>query len=141
MWRSYALGKFSAFTYGLEIRHKTNVRVGDNKVQIINKGGVDVLITLLRETRDVIVKRAIVTALSNIVDCKYLNCIPDLIIYSADNAVEVIDNDALDLLLVLMEKTDDERLLSGVVHTISNIANAGMIILNHHAFYSRIILS
>ena len=30
------------------------------------------LMILLKETRDVIVKRAIVTALSNIVDCKYL---------------------------------------------------------------------
>lgn len=38
-------------------------------MQIINKGGVDVLMALLKDTRDVIVKRAIVTALSNIVDC------------------------------------------------------------------------
>jgi hypothetical protein len=43
----------------------------------------------------------------------------------ADNAIEVIDDEGLDLLLSLMEKTDDERLLSGIVHTISNIANSG----------------
>ena len=46
--------------------------------------------------------------------------------YSADNAIEVIDDDALDQLLSLLEKTDDERLLSGIVHTISSIANSGM---------------
>ena len=40
--------------------------------------------------------------------------------------MEVIDDDGLEQLLVLMEKTDDERLLSGIVHTVSNIANSGM---------------
>lgn len=49
--------------------------LGDNKMQIINKGGVDVLMALLKDTRDVIVKRAIVTALSNIVDCTYYNVV------------------------------------------------------------------
>jgi hypothetical protein len=86
-----------------------------------------VLMTLLKETRDVIVKRAIVTALSNIVDCTYpLSLLHQvLIIIKADNAIEVIDDEGLDQLLTLMEKTDDERLLSGIVHTISNIANSG----------------
>ena len=109
------------------------------------------LMILLKETRDVIVKRAIVTALSNIVDCTYLLflSISLFILYLyfifyilyfifyilyfifikfliADNAVEVIDDDGLEQLLVLMEKTDDERLLSGIVHTVSNIANSGM---------------
>lgn len=49
-----------------------------------------------------------------------------LFIFSlADNAVEVVDDDGLEQLLFLLDKTDDDRLLSGVVHTISNIANSG----------------
>jgi len=107
--------------------------LGDNRIQIINKGGVYVLMALLKETRDVIVKRAIVTALSNIVDGKpFLFNFISFFFFSfcyvviADNAVEVVDDEGLDQLLDLLEKTDDERLLSGIVHTISNIANSGM---------------
>lgn len=38
----------------------------------------------------------------------------------------MIDDEGLEQLLVLLDKTEDERLLSGVVHTISNIANSGI---------------
>eukprot|EP01112_Ceratiomyxa_fruticulosa_P018972 TRINITY_DN6142_c0_g1_i1.p1 TRINITY_DN6142_c0_g1~~TRINITY_DN6142_c0_g1_i1.p1 ORF type:complete len:690 (+),score=126.14 TRINITY_DN6142_c0_g1_i1:1653-3722(+) len=78
--------------------------------RIIEIAGHKTLTKLLGNTRDIIVKRAVISALSNIVD--------------ADNANETVNNDLLSQLLGLMQSTDDERVLSGVLRTLSHIANS-----------------
>lgn len=83
MWGCYITWQFGFIKYAFihskylcEILKPAHIKyhyiLEENKEQIINKGGVDILMLLLRDTKDIIVKRAIVTALSNIVDRMFI---------------------------------------------------------------------